>query len=64
MVRVCYPASLEMLGLVTLYMDFLGDFEKQRVQRSHEQMRRHLMVSSTAEIGGNPPLKLLVPGAV
>lgn len=64
MVKVCYPASLETLGFVTLYKDFLGDFEKQRVQRSHEQMRRRLTVSSKAGIAGNQPLKLLVPGAV
>lgn len=46
------------------YGIFPEDFERQRVQKSHEQRRRHLEVSSTAGTAGSPPLKPLAQGVV
>lgn len=48
----------------SFYGIFLKDFERQRGQKSHEQRRRRLEVSSTAGTAGSLPLKPLAQGVV
>ncbi len=55
---------IPMESFVSLYGTFLEDFEMQREQRSHEQRRRHLEVSSTSGIAGSLPIKPLAQGVV
>ncbi len=51
-------------SFVSLYGTFLEDFVMQREQKSHEQRRRHLEVSSTTGIAGSLPIKPLAQGVV